>query len=190
MSAIRSIASVAMILCLTTGAFAGTVLEDREAPEWKISQWLNGDPGQVTDHQGRVVLIDFFQLWCPGCNNFSIPLFQRWDEKYGDRDDVLIISIHSVFEGHDVQTPQRLRDFILKKGITHPVGIDAYDPRDQETPISMKNFEAEGTPQIAIIGKNGMLRFNHFGRFDVATVEGIIDRLLKEDGPQPTSMKP
>ena len=95
------------------------------APEWAISNWLNGDPGALSDHRGRVILIDFFQLWCPGCQTFSVPLFDEWEERYGERDDLLMVSIHTVFEGHDYQNIDRLRSFIVDHGIEHPVGIDA-----------------------------------------------------------------
>jgi len=171
----------ALLVCFSATCFGGVVLQDIEAPEWQVSEWINGDPARLEDNRGKVVLIEFFQLWCPGCNRFSIPLFNRWDEKYGDRDDVLIVSIHTVFEGHDVQNPGRLRQFVHDRGIRHPVGIDAYDPKDPKgTPITMRRFETGGTPHVAIVDKHGKLRFSHFGDFRPEVVESFIDRLLKE----------
>ena len=161
--------------------WSGVVLEPAKAPGWKIQEWINSDPGRLQSHKGKVVLIDFFQLWCPGCNDFSIPLFEEWEEKFGTRDDVLIVSIHTVFEGHDVQNPRRLRQFVHERGIKHPVGIDAYDPKDPKgTPITMHRFETGGTPHVAIVDKHGKLRFSHFGQFRPDVVESFIDRLLKE----------
>ncbi len=174
------LAALLSALFLCSGASAGVLLEPKQAPDWKVSEWLNGDPGNLSDQKGKVVLLHFFQLWCPGCNDFSIPPFQRWEEKFGNRDDVTIVSIHTVFEGHDVQTPDQLRSFIQEKGIRHPVGIDAYPSPGSEIPITMDRFETGGTPHVAIVDKKGQLRFTHFGHFDPEPVEAFIERILSE----------
>jgi len=177
------LAAVLFALLLCGGASAGVLLVPEEAPDWKVSEWLNGNPGDLDDLRGQLVLIHFFQLWCPGCNDFSIPLFQHWEESFGARDDVTVLSIHTVFEGHDVQTPERLRSFIQEKGIRHPVGIDAYPAPGSEVPITMDRFETGGTPHVAIVDKQGLLRFTHFGRFDPVPVEAFIERMLAEKKP-------
>ena len=171
---------VTLMAGLSTALPAGVVLEPSTSPEWKVSEWINGDPGKLANHRGKIVLIDFFQLWCPGCNEFSIPLFQEWEQKFGVRDDVVIVSIHTVFEGHEEQTPEHLREFIAEKGITHPVGIDAYAVPGAVVPVTMDRFETGGTPHIAIVDKEGRLRFSHFGRFDPQPVERFIERLFEE----------
>ncbi len=180
MRSLFRVALVAATASCATALLAGALLIPTEAPEWETSGWLNGSPGKLSELRGKVVLIEFFQLWCPVCNSFSIPLFQHWNELYGGRDDVAIVSIHTVFEGHDVQTVKRLREFVQEKGILYPVGLDAYDSPKGTIPVSMRRFKTEGTPQIAIVDKGGMLRWSHFGKFDPAPVEALIDRLLGE----------
>lgn len=160
---------------------AGVLLEPIEAPQWKVSEWINGNPGRLADLRGKLVLINFFQMWCPGSNEFSLPLFEDWAEKYGDRDDVVVVSIHTVFEEHDAQTPEKLRQFIKEMGITHPVGIDAYERKDSVVPITMDRYQTGGTPHIAIVDKEGQLRFSHFGRFEREPVERFIERILEEE---------
>lgn len=175
---VRSIAI--SLLFLLSIATAQAVDVGQPAPDWEISAWLNAEEpiGSLADQRGRVVLIHFFQLWCPGCNNFSIPLFDRWHEKYGERDDVRILSIHTVFEGHGYQTPDRLRDFVEKNRIAHPVGIDAYAEPDDEHPITMRRYRTGGTPHVVVIDKEGIVRFDRFGGFDAQPVEQFIDELL------------
>lgn len=165
----------------TTQTTAGVLIEPINPPDWQVSEWINGNPGSIAKNHDKLIIIEFFQMWCPGCNEFSIPLMQRWNDRYGKRSDVLLFSIHTVFEGHDVQTTERLREFVRGKGIRHPVGIDAYDSDDPITPVTMKRYRTGGTPHIVIIDKNSKLVFSHFGRFDVRTVEGFIDRKLLEE---------
>jgi thiol-disulfide isomerase/thioredoxin len=180
---------VLLSAALLLPAQAGVLLDPQVAPQWQVSEWLNADPGPLAGQAGRVVIIHFFQVWCPGCASFSVPLFQHWQETYGQREDVLILGIHTVFEGHDVQTPQSLRQFLLDKGIRYPVGIDAYDGGDRVTPVTMRRFDTGGTPHVAIVDRYSRLVFSHFGRFDPAPVEAFIDRLLKETAAAPTRPK-
>jgi len=149
------------------------------APEWDVSEWMKGEPLHLEDLRGKVVVIEFFQLWCPGCNRFSIPLMLEWEKKYRGNKDVRMISIHTVFEGHDYQTPDRLRKFIRKKGIKHSVGIDAYK-EGSRLPNTMLSYKTRGTPEMAIIDKMGRIRFQHFGSFDQKVAEDLIDKLLEE----------
>ena len=179
----RTILTALLCLTLLPSVGAGSVRQPTPAPEWRIGEWINGDPGNLADHRGKVVLIEFFQLWCPGCKNFSVPLFKRWHERYGQRDDVLVVSIHTVFEGHDYQSPERLREFVEIWGIEHPVGIDAFADDGDEVPETMRRYRTGGTPHVAIVDKSGQQRFRHLGRFDEEVVEALIDRLLDEPAP-------
>jgi hypothetical protein len=170
----------ALLFFCAPALMAGVVLQPVPAPDWEVSAWLNEDPGSLRDHRGQVMVIGFFQLWCPASREFSVPLLQRWRALYGGREDIAITLVHSVFEGHDYQSPERLREFIRENGILQPVGIDAYDDADELVPVTMRRFETGGTPHLVIVDKDGMLRFTHFGMFAPEPIEGFIERLLEE----------
>ena len=73
----------------------------RKAPQWAITEWINGDAGNVDTLHGKVIVIDFFQLWCPGCNKFSGPLMNHWQQKYAghiESGKLVMVKIHTVFE--------------------------------------------------------------------------------------------
>ena len=150
-----------------------------KAPELYVSEWINKDPGMLRDMTGKVVIIEFFQMWCPGCNNFSIPLIAQLEAKYGKHNEIRVLSVHTVFEGHNYQTPDALKDFVKEKGIRHPVGIDAYEA-GSPVPITMRKYGTGGTPCITIIDKKGIIRFQRLGGFDPGPVEKLIDQLLRE----------
>ncbi len=152
------------------------------APEWEISQWFNSKGFKLSELKGKVVVIDFFQLWCPGCNSFSIPLMHKWEKKYADQakaGEIQFVSIHTVFEGHNYQNPARLKKYLKEKGIEHPVGVDQQQ-KGHYVPLTMRKFNTKGTPEMAIIDKLGRIRFQRFGSFDVAASEQLIDQLLNE----------
>jgi hypothetical protein len=92
------------------------------------------------------------------------------------------LSIHTVFEGHSYQNPKRLKSFVKEKGIHHLVGIDKHE-KGERIPESMKRYRTRGTPEIAIMDKNGYIRFQKFGGFDPEPVENFIRQLLKEPLP-------
>lgn len=161
-----------------------TTKPDRiKAPDWAIQEWVVGPPTSLEKLRGKVVIIDFFQLWCPGCNAFSIPLMERWEKKYAPQKaqgKIAFVSIHTVFEGHSYQNNKKLRQFVAKKGMKHPVGVD-----DRKTgariPITMERYKTYGTPEMVVIDKKGFIRFQKFGGFDIAPIEKLIESLMSED---------
>ena len=171
------------ILCLAVVPARAAETHGAEAPEWEVSEWLNGPGTTLAGLRGKVVVIEFFQMWCPGCNRFSIPLLHRWQtdtfKDAVDSGDLQVVSIHTVFEGHSYQTPEKLRKFVKKKGMTHLVGIDAFETGDHR-PITMKRFDTGGTPEVAIVDRRGRIRFQEFGGFNTGTAEALIRKLLAE----------
>ena len=173
------VVTAVVIAAVTYGLPVRTCLAGNKAPELVVSEWINKDPGTLTSMKGKVVVIDFFQMWCPGCNNFSGPLMFQLEEKYKKRDDIVFISMHTVFEGHSYQTPADLKEYVIEKGIKHSVGIDAYDD-GQYTPVTMKKYRTGGTPCITIIDKNGYIRFKKLGGFNPDSAFKVVDQLLGE----------
>jgi thiol-disulfide isomerase/thioredoxin len=152
------------------------------APAWDIEKWFNSKPLKVEDLRGKVVVIDFFQMVCRGCRKFSIPVIKGWEHRFSSEiaaGDLVILSIHTVFEVHQIQTNTRLEKFIRKIKMNHPVGVDRHR-NNQWMPETMRRYKTKGTPEIAIIDKKGVIRFQKFGRFDVKAARDLIRKLLAE----------
>jgi len=170
----------AVLLCGAPGPIAGVLLQPTPAPDWSVSAWLNDDPGSLRDQRGRVVLIEFVRLPCPECRSFLIPLFRRWSDLYGSREDVLVVSVVSAVEGGELQPPKRVRELIGENAIRHAVGIDAYDEANDLISVTMRRYRTAGTPHLAVVDRQGLLRFSHSGLFDPLPIEAFIGRLLEE----------
>ncbi len=175
-----SILIIGLIICFM--APISMSAESQKAPEWEVSEWINGDGVKLSDLRGKVVIVEFFQLWCPGCNKFSIPLMKKWGKTFaGDIQSgkLAMLSIHTVFEGHNYQNPTRLKDFVKEKGIDHLVGVDLHKEGDP-VPVTMKKYRTGGTPSMAIIDKEGNVRFQKLGWFNTSQVEAMIRKLMDE----------
>ncbi len=150
------------------------------APEWDIAEWINSPPVRLQDMRGQVVVIDFFQLWCPACKSFSIPTTLQWEKDFAQdiaEDRMKIVSIHTVFEGHEHQNIRRLRKFVQEKGFGHPVGNDRHDI-DDHLPNTMILYGTRGTPEVAIIDKEGRIAYQRIGFFDVEEKTQMIRDLM------------
>jgi len=179
--------AVVLISCPSLTLASDTAIQSQDgvvrphpAPAWDISEWLNANPGNIAANRKKVIVIDFFQLWCPGCNTFSGPLMQKWQERFSDEiasEDLLLIKVHTVFEGHNYQTVRRLKKYLDEKGITMPVGVDRHLGNDY-LPETKKRYRTRGTPEIVMIDREGMIRFKQFGWFDPAKAEAYLEYLL------------
>ena len=154
----------------------------RPAPSWDILEWINGYGGNVDTLKGKVIIIDFFQLWCPGCNKFSGPLMTHWQEKFSNEmamGQLVLVKIHTVFEGHNYQTVKKLKTYVKDKGITIPVGIDRHIG-ERRIPETMRRYKTRGTPEMVIIDGNGIIRFQEFGGYEPTPVEAMIDEMINQ----------
>ena len=148
---------------------------------WDISEWINGNAGNVDTLRGKVIVIDFFQLWCPGCNKFSGPLLSYWQKRFAEdiaAGRLVLVKIHTVFEGHSYQSVSRLKQYIKEKNITLPVGVDRHlDGR--RVPVTMDRYRTSGTPEMVFIDTEGVIRFQKFGYFEPAKGEALILELME-----------
>ena len=178
----KKLSILVMITALIAIVAMDAAAEPQKAPQWDVSEWINGDAVALADLKGQVVIVEFFQLWCPGCKNFSIPLMKQWHNTFAEQikaGKLTMLSIHTVFEGHSYQNPERLKAFVKEKGIEHLVGIDAYKDGNH-TPETMKKYRTGGTPSMAIIDKKGNIRFQKLGGFDSVVMEKFVRKLLDE----------
>ena len=148
------------------------------APELAITRWFNTatDP-TLADLRGEVVVIEAFQMLCPGCVSHGLPQAKRIQQAFGD--DVTVLGLHCVFEHHAAMTPVSLEAFLYEYRITFPVGVDAHDPGGT-LPITMGRFQLRGTPSLVVIDRAGRIRLHAFGQIDDLAVGATLARLIDE----------
>lgn len=151
-----------------------------EAPELNVSEWLNTDtPVTLAGLRGRVVVIEAFQMLCPGCIEHGIPL-ARTVARVFQRAPLTVLGLHTVFEHHAAMTPVSLRAFVHEFRVTFPVGVDR--ARGTGLPETMRTYGMRGTPSLILIDRAGRLRAHHFGQVSEMQVGAEIATLLAEPG--------
>ena len=153
------------------------------APELAVTRWFNTDANPtLAALTGEVVVIEAFQMLCPGCVSHGLPLAQRIQQNFGD--DVSLLGLHTVFEHHDAMTPVSLEAFLHEYRITFPVGVDAHTPGSTH-PVTMGRYRLRGTPSLVVIDRDGRLRVNVFGNVEDLAVGAVLARLIDQPRPQP-----
>ncbi len=85
-----------------------------KAPNVKISNWIQGLPTNIDKLSGNIVVIEVFQVNCPGCFLYGLPQAISLYEKFKDK-GVKIFGIATAFEDYDKNTLDNLR-LLLAEG--------------------------------------------------------------------------
>lgn len=151
------------------------------APPLQVVDWLNTDnPITLSGLQGKVVLIEAFQMLCPGCVAHSLPQAMKVAQIFNPQ-DVAVIGLHTVFEHHAAQgTRVALEAFLHEYRLSFPVAIDA--PSDSgDIPKTMNAYQMRGTPTLILIDRQGRVRKSSFGRTEDLTLGAEIMALVLEN---------
>jgi hypothetical protein len=150
------------------------------APELEVQEWLNVESAPtLAAMRGRVVVLEAFQMLCPGCVHHGLPQAQRVARLFRPT-DVQVLGIHTVFEHHEAQgTRAALAAFLHENRIEFPVAIDRPTGR---IPATMAAYEMQGTPTLVLIDAAGRRRAQHFGPVEDLQLGAELGRLLAERG--------
>jgi peroxiredoxin len=85
-----------------------------KAPNLKVSKWVQGLSTNIDKEKDNVVLVEVFQVNCPGCFLYGIPEAIDMHKKYG-KDGVTVMGLATAFEDYDKNTLENL-ELLLKTG--------------------------------------------------------------------------
>jgi thiol-disulfide isomerase/thioredoxin len=151
----------------------------RLAPEIAVKDWIEQKPATLASLRGRVVLLDFWALWCTPCHA-ALPHIAGWQEKYEKRglSVVAFTEYRNAVNGRRVRTPQEvgeLRNF--KRGARLPFGFAVAD-----TTATADAYGVTTIPVAVLIDRRGVVRFLNVGAHetDIEELHQMILRLLDE----------
>jgi thiol-disulfide isomerase/thioredoxin len=171
-------------LCKTTGfkpMIAQAGIKGLEAPPLHLTQWHNlpaGKPAlEVTDFRGKVLVLYFFQSWCPGCHERGFPLIKSLKEHYQSNSNVAFVTVQTVFEGYESNTFEKGIETLAEFALNIPM---AQDGSAGQRSSLLDPYMTGGTPWIIIIDQKGVVQFNGF-RIEPEEAVTTIDSLLSTE---------
>jgi len=145
----------------------------KEAPDLQTAQWINAEPTPLDSLEGQVVLIDFFQMICPGCER-ARPIIESLQEELGD-EGLAVVGVGVAFEATDIQSTEAIVAYVEEMDFQYPVALD------EGLRETFAAYHGMGSPWTVLVGRDGTVR--HAGFFDETQVEARVKALLKEPPP-------
>ncbi len=138
------------------------ITENIKAPDFSLKD-VGGNPFTLSDHSGKVKIIDFWATWCPPCR-MEIPDFQSLHDKYpGDK--FLMIGI-SLDDNSEI-----VKKFLGEYKVTYPVVMGNEE-------IANAYGGIRGIPTTFVVDKEGNIYKKYIGYTEGKVFERDILALL------------
>jgi thiol-disulfide isomerase/thioredoxin len=114
----------------------------QHAPTLLAKKWYNS-PSDGLELGGKVVLLDFFGIWCRPCMA-KIPFIKELHELYSDR-GLVVIGVHTEV------AQEKIPAFISNERINYAIAVDSNG-------LNAKSFNIFSYPTMIFIDSEGILR--------------------------------
>ncbi len=134
------------------------------APELALTT-LEGDPISLTDYRDKIILVNTWATWCPGCEA-EMPELQAYAEDHAN-EGFQILAINAE------ENTEEINPFIEKMGLSFPILLDA----KKEV---YRVFKSNHIPSSYVIDRSGTVRLAWHGPVSLEVMEYYVTPLLRE----------
>ncbi len=143
-------------------------VEGKSLPKLSLENW-RGEPVDVNNNQGKVMVIDFWATWCGPCRR-ALPKNVEMAKKYKDQPFVLI-GIHDARRGKE-----RIEQVVGPLKADYPMAVDVLDSQSKSG-RSAQACRLKYWPTYLVVDHKGIVRACGL---QPSRVEDVVKRLLKE----------
>jgi hypothetical protein len=173
---------------------AHNLMLGKGAPDFTADFAVNSKPGKLSDLEGKIVVLDFFDVRNPECVKMQ-PKLSQWHKTYKDQDVVIVSVAYYLSEINKlefdpetggvktVKTADPKSDQTLFKAFAEHHKIDHRFQvlTKQEADHAYNAYAVNGMPQVVVIDRKGMVRLIDVGgEKGTTTVEIMIKKLIAE----------
>lgn len=141
------------------GSEPGQRVEDFTLPTVYGGEW------KLSDHWGKVTVINLWATWCTPCVN-ELPYFESVFQEYGD--GIGLLAIHSDLITDDVKA------YLDKKDYTLPFAVD------EEGTAIQKLGGSTMLPQTVILDAKGIVTYNKVGSVTEEKLRALIEQAKQQ----------
>ncbi|MFN0021355.1 MAG: redoxin family protein [Pirellulaceae bacterium] len=153
-----------------------------------IQHWVNGEAMKDEDFKGKVVLLDFWAVWCGPCIA-TFPHLKEWNEKYSDKGLVIVgLTNYYNFKWNDDTakaaraqgkvTPEDENEMLTKFAEHHSLH-HRFAVQKEGSSLS-EYYAVSGIPHVVLIDQEGKVRLVKVGSGpeNAKAIGDMIEKLL------------
>ncbi|MDQ3009497.1 MAG: TlpA family protein disulfide reductase [Acidobacteriota bacterium] len=160
---------------------AAARLTGRPAPELSVNRWLSDAPKPLAQYRGKVVLLDFWAMWCSACLG-DFPHLTAFQKKFASK-GFEIIGVTRFYGRSDKeeglsreQEWKSLNDFRNRYKLDFPIAVGKIDD-----PTNDERYGIAGMPTLILIDRRGNVRHIKRDTGDYHKLEKRIEKLVNEN---------
>ncbi len=170
----KGLAAVFLILIVVAGCTSGDTGQALSggAPDFLLPA-VDGSMVRLSDHSGKVIIVDFWATWCPPCLEM-IPVLSRLHQEYSDK-GLVVLGISMDRDGLGA-----LGTFVHEKMIPYKILLG----NDKVT----RSFGGISTiPTLFIVDREGRLVRKLMGYYSFRQLKDQISKYLEQSADPSTS---